>query len=82
MALIPDNVPTREDDADILGRFNIAQDGPVPTGAQLAYQAEVRHAIATVALDLNRDVADSPAKSNALRKLEEALMWAGKAIFA
>ena len=32
-------------------------------------------------IDLNADVEDSREKSLALTALEEALMWAGKAIF-
>lgn len=80
MALIPNNVPTREDAADVRARFGIAQDSR-PTAAQLDYQATVRARIADLAVDLNADVEDSREKSLALTALEEALMWAGKAIF-
>lgn len=81
MALLPDNTPTRESDEDIRKRFNIAQDKR-PTEAQLAYQAQLREDIAAIATSINADVADSREKSLAITHLEEALMWAGKAIFA
>lgn len=81
MALIPDNVRTREDGDDIRRRFGIAQDGK-PTKEQLDYQQTLRYDICTIATHLNEDVADSREKSLAITKLEEALMWAGKAIFA
>lgn len=80
MALIPNNVPTREDDDDIRGRFLIAQDN-VPTEDQKQYQAQIRQDVAALAVSLNADVADSREKSLAITHLEEALMWAGKAIF-
>lgn len=80
MALLINNAPTRETDADIKARFLIAQDGK-PTEAQLAYQTDIRLAIAELAILINRDVEDSREKSLALTALEEALMWTGKAIF-
>jgi hypothetical protein len=81
MALIPDNAPTREREQDIEKRFGIAQDGK-PTEAQLRYQANLRADIADIANAINRDVADGREKSIALTHLEDALMWAGKAIFS
>lgn len=80
MALIPDNVRTHESTEGIERRFGIAQDGR-PTQAQLKEQAALRSAISAVAVRLNQNVADSRSKSLALTSLEEALMWAGKAIF-
>lgn len=65
---------------DIDARFGIAQDGK-PTDDQLAQQRAVRADIAHAAQVVNTYVPDSRAKSIALTHLEEALMWAGKAIF-
>ena len=78
MALIPEGISPRE---GILKRFNIAQDGK-PSVEQLELQAELRDKIASVASQLNWAAADSREKSLALTHLEEALMWAGKAIFS
>jgi hypothetical protein len=80
MALLPDNTPTRDTEAEVIARFGIAQDSR-PTQAQLEYQRVLRGEIATIAAEINADVADSREKSLALTALEEALMWAGKAIF-
>ena len=67
-------------------RFGIAQDSstvdPADREAQLNSQRDIREKIAEAALILDIDVADSREKSLALTKLEEALMWAGKAIFS
>ena len=80
MALI--NTPSfaRESIPNLQARFGIAQDG-VPSPEQLKEQALTRDAIVKVALRLNQYVEDSREKSLALTALEEALMWAGKAIF-
>lgn len=64
-----------------MGRFSIAQDGPKPSPAQLANQAHVREAIESAATRLEGASSPSREQSLALTKLEEALMWAGKAIF-
>lgn len=80
MALVPNGVEPRESSAEIEARFGIAQDGR-PTESQLEFQGELRELIADVALSINDHVADSREKSLALTSLEEALMWAGKAIF-
>lgn len=77
MALVPNGVDPRE---DVRERFLIAQDGK-PTEAQLEYQAFLREKTAELADDINHVVADSREKSLAITHLEEALMWAGKAIF-
>lgn len=81
MALLPDNVETRESREDIENRFLIAQNGPKPTEAQLSRQSNLAAEIINLAADFNQDVEDSREKSLALTHLEEALMWAGKAIF-
>jgi len=62
-------------------RFQIAQDGAKPSDAQLANQNHVREAIASAAARIEGASAPSREQSLALTKLEEALMWAGKAIF-
>lgn len=62
-------------------RFNIAQDGPKPSDAQLANQREIRARIEAAAASIEGSAAPSREQSLALTKLEEALMWAGKAIF-
>lgn len=80
MALIPDNVPTREDADDIRARFGIAQDGK-PTAAQLDEQKALKLAVSELAVGFNANVADGREKSVALTHLEEFLLWAGKAIF-
>lgn len=71
----------RETRSDVMRRFGIAQDGR-PSQEQLDVQADIRNMIAEVAADINSDIADSREKSLALTHLEEALMWAGKAIFS
>lgn len=80
MALIPNNVETRESEADIRARFGIAQEGK-PTEAQLRQQRQLKDYLADIAVIINRDIEDSREKSLALTALEEALMWTGKAIF-
>lgn len=80
MALVPNNVPTDLDADDVKARFGIAQEGR-PTEAQLEEQAVVKQAVTALAIRINENVADSRAKSIALTHLEDALMWAGKAIF-
>lgn len=79
MPLMPEGQKPRED--VIATRFLIAQDGK-PSEAQLKFQADLKTDIAEIADHLNYKVADSREKSLALTHLEEALMWAGKAIFS
>ena len=62
-------------------RFLIAQDGEKPTQRQLESQRVIRSLIAEVGLTLEGLVEPSREQSLALTKLEEALMWAGRAIF-
>lgn len=72
---------TSDEQNALIRRFVIAQDS-APTQAQLDLQAELKQKVLQVATDLDVGVADSREKSVALTKLEEALMWAGKAIFS
>lgn len=81
MALVPNGVEPREGVHDIEMRFLVAQDGR-PSYDQLAFQKILREQIHQVAQNLNANVEDSRAKSIALTHLEDALLWAGKAIFA
>jgi len=81
MALVPNGYEPRENVHDIERRFLIAQDGR-PSKEQLQYQQRLRESVYDIAQDLNSHVEDSREKSLAITKLEEALMWAGKAIFS
>lgn len=65
---------------EVLSRFMIAQDTRPEVG-RIAYQADLREVFANLADNINSSVADSREKSLAITHLEEALMWAGKAIF-
>lgn len=65
---------------DLEDRFFIAQDGK-PSKEQLDLQRRVRNELYETAATLNDCAEDSREKSLALTKIEEALMWAGKAIF-
>lgn len=72
---------------DLQGRFGIAQDNdvvgvPEDFRTRQAVQSHVREDITIAARFINENVADGREKSLALTHLEEALMWAGKAIFA
>lgn len=80
MALMPTDQEAREGHHDIEMRFLIAQDGR-PDEGQLQFQKGFREEVHALAQALNTYVADSREKSLALTHLEEALMWAGKAIF-
>lgn len=51
-----------------------------PDSDQMETSAYIRSLIVNVAIDLNESVADSREKSVALTHLEDALMWANKAI--
>ena len=62
-------------------RFQIAQNGK-PSAEELATQAHLRGALANIGHFIDGNIADSREKSLALTHLEEALMWAGKAIFS
>lgn len=71
---------TTEEQDRLTKRFIIAQDSK-PTPEQLEAQADVRDLVHRSALSLDILADDSREKSLALTHLEEALMWAGKAIF-
>lgn len=60
--------------------FAIAQDSPA-TKEELEAQASIRAAFKSLAHRIDAAVADGREKSLALTKLEEALMWTGRAIF-
>lgn len=68
---------------DLSDRFGIAQDAPVPEDieARQAVQIGIRAKICDVAKDLGEKVEGGRELSLALTHLEEALLWAGKAIF-
>lgn len=72
---------TAEEQAILEKRFAIAQDG-APTQEQLDVQRDIKLAVRNAATLLDMTVADSREKSLALTNLEDALMWAGKAIFS
>ena len=69
--------------SEIWDRFGIAQDGPVDDDieARQKTQISVRAKVYEAANEMNDKIKDSRELSLALTKLEEALMWAGKAIF-
>lgn len=82
---------TAEEQNALIKRFGIAQDpaeekpeeGDTGTIEQkLQVQRDLREAVYKAAMILDHDVAPSREASLALTKLEEALMWAGKAIFS
>lgn len=64
----------------VSARFGIAQDGKRSSG-QLEVQLNAKERIAQTAFYIEQHVEDGREKSLALTALEEALMWAGKAIF-
>ena len=72
--------PSGEEIMDVHARFGIAQDGE-PTPEALSIQAGIREKVASLAERLAYDIEPSRELSRALTHLEEALMWAGKAIF-
>lgn len=80
MALVPNGYDPREGVYDVERRFLIASDGGA-TEEQVAFQKDFREDVHALAQRLNSKVEDSREKSLALTHLEEALMWAGKAIF-
>jgi len=62
-------------------RFGIAQDGKPVTGCQLDAQLSIRDKIAEAGDLIKLMTDEGREQSLALTKLEEALMWAGKAVF-
>lgn len=72
--------PSGEELKDVRARFGIAQDSqPLPEA--LSLQADIRNEVAVLAERLAYEIEPSRELSLALTHLEEALMWAGKAIF-
>lgn len=63
--------------------FGIAQDEPQPDDLEdrLLLQRKLRDSTYKLALDMRENIESSVELHRALLKLEEALMWSGKAIF-
>lgn len=80
MALLKPDAEPRESPHEVEMRFLIASD-ETPDQKQIEFQRKIRGTIYTVARVINDNVEDGREKSLALTHLEEALMWAGKAIF-
>lgn len=75
--------PTREEESALRARFLIAQDTPPEDIEDRKFvQGFVRDDIHAVADFIDKKVENGREKSLALTHLEEALMWAGKAIFS
>ena len=72
--------PSGEELKDLRARFGIAQDGE-PAPEALSEQRIIRNRTALLAEHLVAEVEPSRELSLALTHLEEALMWAGKAVF-
>lgn len=53
-----------------------------PTPQEDAVLRHIRHVIESAASEVNTNIVDSREKSLALTKLEEAMMWASKAVLA
>ena len=72
--------PSGEEIMDVRARFSIAQDGK-PAPKALSLQADIREKVAVLAERLAYEIEPSRELSLAFTHLEEALMWAGKAVF-
>ena len=76
-----------EQQKEVMQRFQIAQDDYHEEGQsedrkeQLEIQEELRNQIFHVGLYITRRITNGRERFKALEKLEEALMWGGKAIF-
>lgn len=77
---------TADEQKALIARFGIAQD---KTTVDLAedvdrkdLQGEIRQKVLELATIIDIEIESSQPKTVALTKLEEALMWASKAIFA
>lgn len=80
----PAEIPTAEPTAlpaELASRFVTAVTSDAPTGDQVAIVRQNAGAITAAAEQLNQ-LPDGRYKSLALTALEEALMWANKAVFA
>ncbi|QRI45058.1 hypothetical protein QEH45_gp04 [Microbacterium phage Shocker] len=74
---------SREEEAQLLARFKTAQaEPPEDIEDRKRAQRMIQCAIEGAAIDIDRYAENSREKSLALTHLEEALMWAGKAIFS
>lgn len=78
--------PSREEREQLEARFMIAADAPVVTpevrAQQIAMQNHIRAQIAVAAFAVQNGTEPSREQFCALTHLEEALLWAGKAIFS
>lgn len=74
---------SREEEAQLLARFKTAQAEP-PEDIERRKEAQgiIQMTILDAVQTIDENVENSREKSLALTHLEEALMWAGKAIFA
>lgn len=77
-------IPPSRDESELLkSRFQTAQaDPPEDIEERKRVQRALQADILATAYLINDTVEDGRAKALALTHLEEALMWAGKAIFA
>lgn len=64
----------------LIARFQTAAKGEPPTQEQLDLQEDIRARILHTATHIDASVEPSRAQALALTHLEEALMWAGRAI--
>ena len=80
MALKTFSGTTHSEKTALAKRFGLAQDSK-PSEEELRIQNQIRGLINEVAQTLDVHIEDGREKSLALTKLEESLMWAGKAIF-
>lgn len=80
MALKPFSGTTQKEKDALETRFGIAQ-ASQPDDDQLHVQRIIREFTVALVQQIDVHIEDSREKSLALTKLEESLMWAGKAIF-
>ena len=74
---------SREEEAQLTARFRTAQaEPPADIEERKAAQTAIQMTILDAAQTIDENVENSREKSLALTHLEEALMWAGKAIFS
>lgn len=73
--------PTLALPPEVASRFVTAAESPAPTQDQIAVVRQNAGAILAAAEQINQ-LPDSRHKSLSLTSLEEALMWANKAVFA
>lgn len=74
---------SREEQAALMARFRTAQaEPPADIADRKDVQSRVQTAIKSAVYYIDTDIENNREKSLALTHLEEALMWAGKAIFS